>query len=170
MNMFDVYIMLGSNIAPYENMVRAIVYLRQYCDVVAVSSVYRTPPQEFADQADFLNVAVKLHTEFDAATFRTQVGGGLEQALGRVRDPNNRAGPRTIDLDVSLWGDQIFDYGPKPWHVPDKDILRFAYVAIPLAELAPDFVHPETGQTLRDIAAGLDATGIEKLSLDLNDV
>ncbi len=166
----DVYIMLGSNINPYENMARAIAYLRQHCTVLAVSSVYRTPPQEFTAQDDFLNAAVKLQTVLDAASFRQQVGGGLEQFLERVRDPNNRAGPRTIDLDVSLWGNHIFEYGLKPWRVPDNDIVRFAYVAIPLAELAPTFVHPETGQTLQAIAATLDATGIEKLDLNLNDV
>ncbi|PJF44058.1 MAG: 2-amino-4-hydroxy-6-hydroxymethyldihydropteridine diphosphokinase [Phototrophicales bacterium] len=166
----DVYVLLGSNIDPYENMKRALAYLRAHCEVLAVSSVYRTPPQEFLDQDDFLNMAVKLHTQLDAMSFKTKIGGGLEKALNRVRDPNNRAGPRTIDLDISLWGDAVFEYGHKPWRVPDKDILRFAYVAIPLAELAPDFIHPETGQTLSQIAASLDASGIEKLALDLNDM
>lgn len=170
MNRPDVYVILGSNINPYQNMVEAVAYLRQHCEVIAVSSVYRTPPQEFADQDDFLNAAVKLHTNLDPAAFRQQIGGGLEAALKRVRDPNNRAGPRTIDLDVSLWGAAVFEYGPKPWRVPDQDILRFAYVTIPLAELAPDVVHPQTGQTLTEIAATLDATGIEKLDLNLNDV
>lgn len=166
----DVYIVLGSNIAPEANMVKAVQYLRQHCEVLAVSSVYRTAPEEFYDQDDFLNAALKIHTSLEAVAFRQIVGGGLEQFLKRVRDPNNRAGPRTIDMDISLWGEEIFEYGPKPWRVPDKDILRFAYVAVPLAELSPDFLHPETGQTLQAIADSLDASGVEKTTLNLHNV
>ncbi len=164
----DVYIVLGSNINPRENMQRCVQLLREQCTVLAVSSVYRTPPEEYADQDDFLNAVVKLHTELSPVEFKRQIIGGIEQALHRVRDPNNIAGPRTIDLDISLWGDGVFDYGDKPWHVPDSDILNYAYVTVPLAELAPDLQHPQTGERIADIATRLDATGIEKIDLDLN--
>lgn len=164
----DVYITLGSNIEPHTNMQRCVELLRDQCDVIAVSSVYRTPPEEFAEQDDFLNAVVCLHTTLTPVAFKLQVIAGIEQALHRVRDPNNIAGPRTIDLDITLWGDAVFEYGDKPWRVPDSDILKYAYVAVPLAELAPTLLHPETGERIADIAARLDATGIEKIELDLN--
>lgn len=153
MTLPDVYISLGSNLQPERNLAAAARLLRQKCDVLAVSSVYRTPPQGYADQPDFYNLSVKLHTSLQPATFKTGVVDWIERELGRVRDPNNKNAPRTIDLDISLWGDAVLEYGGKPWRVPDPDIVRFAHVAVPLAELAPDFVHPTEGVTLAEIAA-----------------
>lgn len=148
-----VYLSLGSNIDPVTNLKRAVELLGHRCTVVTVSHAYRTPPQGFAEQADFLNLAVKLSTEMDAYTLKTSVLDWIERELKRVRDPLNKNAPRTIDLDISLWGDGVFEYGDKPWRVPDKDILRFAHVALPLAEIAPDYVHPLEGVTLATIAA-----------------
>lgn len=157
-----VFVSLGSNIRPEENLAAAVRLLRECCRVLAVSAVYRTAPQGDTRQADFLNMAVRLQTPLNAEDFKTQVIGEIERQLGRVRDPLNKNAPRTIDLDISLWDDAAFDYGEKPWHVPEPDILRFAHVAVPLAELAPDYVHPETGQTLAQIAAGLDSSGVQR--------
>lgn len=159
-----VFVSLGSNIEPEKNLAAAVGILRAKCPILAVSSWYRTAPQGFTEQADFINMAVKLTTDLQPLAFKQQVLDAIEKALRRVRDPSNRNAPRTIDLDIALWNDQVFDYGHKPWHVPDKDITRFAHVAIPLAEIAPDYVHPETGQTLRQIAAGFDSAGIVRLS------
>lgn len=166
----DVYLTLGSNINPLENLRQAIQLLRAYCTVERISVVFRTPPQAFTAQADFLNACVKLQTEYTPAAFKLQVLRAIESALGRVRDPDNPAAPRTIDLDIALWGDKVMEYGPKPWRVPDPDILKYAYVALPLANIAPDTPHPQTGQTFSAIAAGLDQTGIEQLAVNLNDV
>lgn len=155
-----VYVSLGSNIQPERHLAGAVRLLATRCEVLAVSSVYRTPPQGYTEQADFLNMAVKVTTTLAPYPFKTEVLDWIERELKRVRDPRNKNAPRTIDLDISLWGDLSLDYGPKPWHVPDPDILRFAHVAVPLAELAPDYVHPERGQTLAAIAAPLDTAGI----------
>lgn len=159
-----VFVSLGSNIEPEKNLAAAVGMLRAKCPILAVSAQYRTAPQGFTEQADFINMAVKLTTDLQPLAFKQQVLDAIEKALKRVRDPSNRNAPRTIDLDIALWNDQVFDYGHKPWHVPDKDITRFAHVAIPLAEIAPDYVHPETGQTLRQIAAEFDSTGVVRLS------
>ena len=165
-----VYVTLGSNINPFENIKRAVQLLREQCEVLAVSAVYRTPPQEFTAQADFLNACVKLHTDQTPLDFKLKVLRNIEVQLKRQRDSNNPAAPRTIDLDITLWGDGVLEYGDKPWHVPDEDILKYAYVALPLANLWPTGVHPITGQTYATIAAELDQTGIEALDLNLNDV
>lgn len=163
-----VYVSLGANIEPEKNLLRAVRLLRQHCRVVAISSVYRTPPQGYTEQADFLNMAVKLTTSLQPIDFKTRILTRIEQQLGRVRDPNNKNAPRTIDLDISLWDDAIIDYGDKPWHIPERDILRFAHVAVPLAEIAPDYIHPETGHTLAEITLRFDVANMRRETLNFD--
>jgi 2-amino-4-hydroxy-6-hydroxymethyldihydropteridine diphosphokinase len=151
-----VYVSLGSNINPNPNLVTAVSLLKDSCPIEKLSAAYITPPQGFTDQNDFWNVAVKLSTDLTPITLKHQVLDGIEQKLNRVRDPDNKNAPRTIDLDISLWNDEDFDYGENPWHIPDPDILRFAHVVIPLAEIAPDYVHPLEKITLAQIAARYD--------------
>ncbi len=155
-----VFLSLGSNIDPVANLRACLALLRAGTRVIAVSPVYETAPVGFAKQANFLNAAVLVETSLTPEAFLTTVIVPIEQALGRVRDPANRNAPRTIDLDISLWDDAIFDFGEKPWHVPDRDIVRFSHVARPLADLAPEYVHPEDGRTLARIAASLPAEGL----------
>lgn len=161
------FISLGSNIQPAHNLARAVSLLRQQADVLAVSHAYRTPPQGFHDQADFLNCAVQLRTPLTPFALKHEVLAQIERELKRVRDPNNKNAPRTIDLDISLWNNDILDYGEKPWHIPDSDILRFAHVAVPLAEIAPDYLHPLDGHTLAHIAARFADAHFEKIPLPL---
>jgi 2-amino-4-hydroxy-6-hydroxymethyldihydropteridine diphosphokinase len=73
----------------------------------------------------------------------------------RTEDKN---APRTIDLDIALFGDQVLDVGPR--HIPDPEISKYPHIAVPLADLAPQQRHPETGQTLQEIAQGLPASGL----------
>lgn len=158
-----VFVSLGSNIEPQWNLRQAVDRLGQSCLLRAESHAYRTPPQGYLEQDAFLNMAVCLETDLQPLLLKVDVLASIERELGRVRDPNNKNAPRTIDLDISLWDNRVFEYGEKPWRVPDPDILRFAHVVVPLAELAPDFLHPETGETLRAIANRLDAGGFERL-------
>jgi 2-amino-4-hydroxy-6-hydroxymethyldihydropteridine diphosphokinase len=150
------YISPGSNIEPEHNLTQAVHLLQPHGLVQRVSSAYITPPQGFTEQADFWNAAVMLTTQLTPLTMKHNVLDFIERELGRVRDPNNKNAPRTIDLDISLWNDKVFEYGEKPWRVPDPDILRFAHVAIPLAEIAPDYIHPQENLTLAQIAARID--------------
>lgn len=165
--MAEVYLSLGSNIQPERHLKAALTLLRERCALRACSSVYRTPPQGDPDQADFLNMAVKVTTSLSPEQFKRLVIGDIEAQLGRVRDPHNKNAPRTIDLDISLWNHEVLDYGDKPWHIPEPDIAHFAHVAVPLAEIVPDYVHPETGQTLAHIAASLDSSGMKRETLDI---
>lgn len=162
----SVYLSLGSNIDPQANLCRALDLLRRKCTVKAVSSAYRTAPQGFVEQADFLNLAVGLETDVDPITLKQTVLDWIEHELGRVRDPNNKNAPRTIDLDIALWDDTVLEYGDKPWRIPEPDILRFAHVAVPLAEIAPDYIHPTEGVPLAEIAARFDSSGFEHFQLD----
>lgn len=160
------YTSLGSNISPEENIVAAIALLRRYTTVLAISPVYRTAPQGDPQAPPFLNMAAKAHTLRSPQDFKSAVLERIERDLKRVRDPANKNAPRTIDLDISLWNDSILQFGAKPWNVPDPDIVRFAHVALPLAALAPDYLHPATGTTLRQIADYSDARDIDLVPLD----
>jgi dihydroneopterin aldolase/2-amino-4-hydroxy-6-hydroxymethyldihydropteridine diphosphokinase len=159
------FISLGSNIDPEANLKQAVELLKLRCTVLAVSSAYRTPPQGFTNQADFLNLALKIETDLDVLTLKHNVLDWIEGELKRVRDPNNKNAPRTIDLDISLWNKDVFDYGEKPWHIPDPDILRFAHVALPLAEIAPEYVHPTEKIPLKKMAERFADAHFERIKL-----
>lgn len=166
-----IYLSLGSNIEPEQNLNAAIKLLREHCDVLDVSPVFRTAPQGYTDQPDFLNMAVSVQTRLPMPPheFKLRVIGRIERELGRVRDPNNKNAPRTIDLDIAFWNDEHFDYGDRPWQVPDPDILRFAHVAVPLAMMDPFFMHPVTGQTLAEIADSFDTSAMQRVFVALDE-
>jgi 2-amino-4-hydroxy-6-hydroxymethyldihydropteridine diphosphokinase len=158
--MTRVFIALGSNINPEYNMREAVRRLAEPsapCWLLAVSPVYETAPVGKTDQPNFLNAAALIETDLTAAELKTQVLQVIEQELGRVRTEDKNA-PRTIDLDIALFGDQVLDVGPR--HIPDPDISKYPHIAVPLADLAPQQRHPETGQTLLEIAQGLPASGL----------
>jgi 2-amino-4-hydroxy-6-hydroxymethyldihydropteridine diphosphokinase len=144
------YLSLGSNINPEVNLPAAVQRLKEYGTLCAVSNVWETTPVGFLDQANFLNAAVLLETSEPAETFHARVIRPIEQHLHRVRTGNPNA-PRTIDLDLVLYDDQILTLARH--QIPAPDILTQAFVAIPLAEIAPTYRHPQTGQTLAQIAA-----------------
>ncbi len=143
-------ISLGSNIDPVSNLQAAVRELQSGGNVKQASRVWESPPAGFLDQPNFLNAAVLLETPFSAAELKHNVLRRVELHLHRVRDPENINGPRTIDVDLSIF------ITPLKSEAFDADMLTRAFVAVPLAELFPEFVHPKTGQTLAEIAAGFD--------------
>ena len=162
--MNTVIVSLGSNIEKEKNVPLALDFLRAQCTVTAVSPIYETVPVGLRDQANFFNLAVQIETELDALRFKEQVLTSLESYLKRQRqaDPN---APRTIDADITLFNDEVFDYGHengRQRHIPDPDLLKFAHVAVPVADLLPDLPHPETGEPLRQIAQRLLETAVDE--------
>jgi 2-amino-4-hydroxy-6-hydroxymethyldihydropteridine diphosphokinase len=153
-----VFISMGSNIDGERNLREAVRRLALRCRLLAVSPVYETTPVGRADQVgkadNFLNAAALIETDLTVAELKTTVLQVIERELGRVRTEDKYA-PRTIDLDISLFNDQVFDVGQR--HIPDPEIVKYPHIAVPLADLAPDQRHPETGQTLDQIARGLPA-------------
>jgi 2-amino-4-hydroxy-6-hydroxymethyldihydropteridine diphosphokinase len=145
------YLSLGSNIEPERNLPRAVALLRGAGELRAVSSVYETEPQGRTDQSRFLNAAVLFATSLDRTELKERVIAGIEQALGRVRDPRDKNAPRTIDVDVSVWVPEAHD------PAFDPDVFRWAHVAVPLAEIAPDLADPATGRPLAELATALRA-------------
>lgn len=152
-----VFIALGSNVNSEHNMREAVRRLSLYCRLVAVSPVYETKPVGNTEQPNFLNAAALIETDLTAAELKAQALQVIEAELGRVRTADKNA-PRTIDLDIAFFGDQVLNLGPR--HIPDPDTSRFPHIAVPLADLAPTMRHPEDGHTLQEIAQGLPASGL----------
>ncbi len=113
-----------------------------------LSRVYRSAAVGPHGQPDFANAAALLETPLDPAALRQQLRL-IESNLGRVRTADKFA-PRVIDLDLTLYGSRILNRPPLT--LPAPDLLERAYLAVIMAELDPEFIHPETGETLAEIA------------------
>ncbi len=155
--MSKVFVSLGSNINSECNLVSAVRELARWCRLLDVSPVYETKPVGNVDQPRFLNAAVVIETELSPADLKANVLLHIEEMLGRVRT-TDKNGPRVIDLDISLYDDRVLKLGQR--QIPDPDILSFAHVAVPLADLAPLLNHPETGELLIDVAQRLTSDGL----------
>ena len=144
------YLALGSNIDPEKNLPAAVHHLAEYGRVLAASRVWETVPVGFAAQPNFLNAALLLETPLSARECRLRAIADVEQRLGRIRDPGNKNAPRTIDIDLALFNQDVLQVEQR--QIPDPEILERPFLAIPLAELDPAYRHPQDGRTLDEIA------------------
>jgi len=126
---------------------------------VQCSSVYETEPMGPADQPDFLNAVVALHTQMPALDL-LDVLQNIESLHGRVRD-GERWGPRTLDLDLLLYGEHIIDT-PR-LSVPHPGIAERSFVLLPLQELEPELVVPGKG-AISTLATQCRQFGIRRLN------
>ena len=140
------FVGLGSNLGERETLIRlALDDLARLPDtsIVRASSLYDSEPVGESEQPAFLNAVVMLDTELSARRLLWNLLL-IERRLGRVR--TRRWGPRTIDLDLLLYGDQRIDEADLT--VPHPELTARAFVLVPLVELDPLLVHPITGETL----------------------
>ena len=140
-----VFLGLGSNQSPEENLRLAIRELRSRYGDLTLSSVYESPAVGF-EGADFLNLVVGLQSDDSALEICDEIEL-IHNVAGRVRG-SDKWESRTLDIDLLLYDDLIQD--ERPVHVPREDILQFSFVLRPLAEIAPDHVHPLTGKTFNE--------------------
>lgn len=143
-----VYLSLGSNLGDREKLLQdAIDLLEQHhVNVTVRSSLYETEPQDVANQPWFLNMAVACETRCFPLQLLS-VLQRIERELGRVRGGAIRRGPRTIDLDILLFGNAILE--TKQLTIPHPRMLERRFVLEPLLEIAPDLKFPLTNKPLR---------------------
>ena len=149
------YIAIGSNLAsPLEQVNAAVQALGEIpqSKIVAVSSFYRTPPLGPQDQPDYLNAAVALETALNAKTLLDNTQR-IELQQGRVRKAE-RWGPRTLDLDIMLFGHETIN--TERLTVPHYDMKNRGFMLWPLFEVAPDLIFPD-GISLKSILDNLNA-------------
>ena len=144
-----VYLGLGTNLGDrWQNLLRAIEGLRAFVAVDGVSPVYETEPWGYTEQPWFLNAVVTGLTELPPQDLLAALKD-LERALGR--QPTFRYGPRVIDVDILFYGQARIE--TPDLIVPHPRLHERAFVLIPLADLAPDLLHPVLGEPIRVLLA-----------------
>ncbi len=156
--MATVFLALGTNLGERtSNLRRALAALPPAVTVRRASPIYETPPWGLTDQPDFLNMIIEGETTLpplDLLHFLKD----LERTLGRV--PSVRYGPRLIDLDILFYDDLLLE--TPELVLPHPRLHERAFVLVPLADLAADFVHPRLGRPVRALLAEVDTSGMRK--------
>jgi 2-amino-4-hydroxy-6-hydroxymethyldihydropteridine diphosphokinase len=154
-----VYLGLGTNVGQRrQNLERAVAGLGEVMAITAVSPIYQTPPWGLTGQPDFLNLCLEATTTLaplDLLHFTRQ----LERELGREKTV--RWGPRLIDIDILFYDDLILR--SEELTIPHPRMAERAFVLVPLADIAPDLVHPQTGQTVREMVTAVDTSGLVRI-------
>jgi 2-amino-4-hydroxy-6-hydroxymethyldihydropteridine diphosphokinase len=156
--MATAYIGLGANLGDRMTTLRmAIQRLETLGRIAGVSSLYETEPVGYLEQPSFLNAVIALDTALAPADLLAALLG-IERDLGRMRSFPNA--PRTLDLDLLLVDNAILD--TPELTLPHPRLHERAFVLVPLAEIAPELVHPGSGKTMRELLHTLpDQGGVE---------
>jgi len=152
-----VYLAFGSNLGDrLANLKAMAANLAPQMMLKAKSPVYETPPWGYADQGAFLNQVVKAETYLEAPALLKHLKR-LEKALGRA--PGFENGPRVIDADILFFDDEALE--TPQLTIPHPRLHERAFVLVPLADIAPDFIHPVLKKSIRELLAGVDQSGIK---------
>ena len=154
-----VYFSIGSNLGNrQENLDRALKLLSERMRIGKVSSIYDTEPIGPVSQPRFLNLACEAVTRLTPEGLLALVKG-IELKMGRY----SRSGePRIIDIDILLYGDQVVN--AKDLVIPHPSMAERSFVLIPLAEIAPDVIHPVLKQKIKDLNKAIkEVQGVLKL-------
>lgn len=154
----EVFLGLGGNVgdtaAAFRSAFRSLAaFLRD----ARISSFYRTRPRYLEDQPPFLNAVVSGRTLLGPRELLAAVQG-VEAVHGRDRSREIRKGPRTLDIDILLYGDAVLDFPDLV--VPHPGLPERLFALVPLLELAPGLVDPRTGTSFSELAAALPDQGI----------
>ena len=141
---------LGSNVGDRMGMLRnAVAFLRNSgLEIVETSDIFETPPWGVEDQPLFLNACILVRTVLSPGDLLLLLKKG-ERVLGRK--PGRRWGPREIDLDILFYDD--ISLLSEELSIPHRDMERRPFVLVPLAQIAPGWVHPDSGRTVAQMAA-----------------
>lgn len=152
------FISVGSNIEPRDNIGKAISLLSQQVSVVSASTFYKSAPLTRSEQPHFLNGILEIATDASPIELKFDVLRPIELKLGRVRVADKDA-PRTIDLDIVLFGDCIID--EEALTLPDPDLRERPFLAIPLLELAPHITMPDTREPVSSLPSARDGHDLQ---------
>lgn len=148
-----IYLSLGSNVGARETKLRdAQARLETIGRVIAASSFYETEPVEFTQQPWFLNCVIEMETDQTPQQFMAAVLK-IEEEMGRRR--LRKKGPRSIDIDILLFGDAVVE--SKELIIPHPLMHQRRFVLQPLAEIAPEVLHPVFKKTIRELRDALPA-------------
>ena len=151
---------LGSNLGDSQGILwRALERLEEMDGITLerTSLFYATKPIG-PPQPDYVNACAVVETTLSAAALLDCLQQ-LEQEFDRVR--LERWGPRTLDLDILLWGEEVLDF--PDLQVPHPRMAERGFVLVPLAEIVPDWQHPVLGKAIADLLKTVDCSGVEKL-------
>jgi len=151
-----IYLALGTNLGDRSaNLHAALAALSSDVKVIAESKVYETPPWGVENQPAFLNMAVKCETTLEPESLLKRIKQ-LEVRLGR--EQTFHWGPRLIDLDILFYDDLILK--TESLTIPHPHLHERAFVLVPLAEIAPDFIHPVLKKTIKELLMSVDVDNI----------
>lgn len=160
--MTEVYFSLGSNVGDRQAFMRnAVSHLEDKVKSLTISSFYETEPWGNTDQPKFLNLCAKGITALSAEELLVFIKT-IEASLGRKH--TEKWGPREIDIDILFYGNKIIS--DQDVEIPHPYIAHRAFVLEPLAEIAPDFIHPVLKKTIKELADNIDVSGIKKVYED----
>jgi len=154
-----VYLGLGSNLGDRQaNLDRALEFLSQRLRMGKISPIYDTEPLGESNQPRFLNLVCQAFTRLQPDGLLA-LAKGIERKLGRVSKSGK---PRTIDIDILLYGDQVIE--TPELVIPHPKMTERAFVLIPLDEIAPDVIHPVAGKTVKELLQNVtEKQGVLKL-------
>ena len=153
------YVGLGGNLGDVGSTFMEAIFVMDslpQTSVRAQSKLYRSPPWGRTDQPEFINAVVELQTRLAARVLLDYLLD-VETRFGRVRSDADKWGPRTLDLDLLVFGEQSMDQ--PGLHLPHPNVHERAFVLVPLAEIAPNLQIPGQG-SVDELLASADASGI----------
>lgn len=156
-----VVLSLGSNVGDsLSTLKKAIRDLSFLLDGMRVSSLYLTTPQDVSRQPDFCNLVVTGLTSLSPVDLLRQTQA-IEARYGRRREGETPRGPRSLDIDIALYGERTVR--EPDLVIPHERMALRQFVLIPLLELLPDCADPVSGRPYRDILSGLEDQGVRKV-------
>jgi 2-amino-4-hydroxy-6-hydroxymethyldihydropteridine diphosphokinase len=154
------FIGVGSNIEPAENVKKALRLLASQVRIAGISTVYSTKAESRPEQPSYYNCVVEIKTDIPPIELKQTVLRKIESELSRKRTKDKFA-PRTIDLDLIIYGDLVQNTGDLI--LPDPQIITRPFLAIPLFELEPDLILPAAGLPIKNVVAQLKPVRMEPL-------